>query len=123
MSSTFILALAAAFNLICTGANTNGKMLDMSKKPSQVQTVLRVDLDNKRWCSGDCGSTAAIEEVTDTHIIFYRKDEKNFDDFMFVNRETGDYMQRYRSWLFDHVNLTQGACEKSEFTGFPKRKF
>jgi hypothetical protein len=120
---TGLAAAALAFNLICTGTTTTGELMDFDKPKTPVTVVLRVDLEKNRWCSGDCKSTAAIKELRETSIIFRMGEDDNGDDFFYVNRETGELLDRTRSFALKWITLTQGQCEKAPFTGFPARKF
>lgn len=113
----------AAFNLICTGTFTSGKILEIGQPESAVKLVLRIDLDSNRWCFGDCRSTAVIKQVADTSIIFRMAKDDDGDDLFSVNRETGDFIDRTRNFAINWITMTRGNCEKAPFTGFPVRKF
>lgn len=118
-----VISTVAAFNLICTGTISSGKLFDFTTPSTEVSLVLRVNLDAKRWCSGDCYKTAPIYETTATNIVFTHSEDKNGDKIFAVNRENGEFTDRTRSWLINWVSLTQGKCERSKFTGFPSQKF
>ena len=123
MTGAAALLAAATFNLVCTGATTNGPMFDINAKGSPVRTVIRVDLDSGRWCSGDCATTSEINEIQETSIIFRAKEDERGDDFFAVNRESGKFIDRTRSFSINWSTLTIGTCEKAPFTGFPARRF
>jgi hypothetical protein len=124
MTSAIALAAIAAFNLVCTGTHTSGVILGQKTPDKPMQTVVRVDLDAKRWCSGDCESTSAISDVTATAIIFNHREDKYGDETFIVNRETGKFTDRTRIWWpAERIDLTQGTCVKADFSGFPNRKF
>lgn len=116
-------AAVAAFNLVCTGTFTSGKILEIDQSESAVKLVLRIDLGSNRWCSADCKSTAVIKEVLDTSIIFRMSKDDDGDDFFSVSRETGDFIDRTRNFAINWITMTRGNCEKAPFTGFPVRKF
>ncbi|WP_411341377.1 hypothetical protein V6U71_05925 [Sphingopyxis sp. J-6] len=118
-----MLAAIAAFNLICSGTSTAGAILDLDKPRSAVQLVLRIDLEKNRWCSGDCSTTSEIQDVRETKIIFRMSEDDQGDDLFYVDRETGDFLDRKRSFAINWIILAQGNCEKAAFTGFPARKF
>jgi hypothetical protein len=124
MTSAIVLTAIAAFNLVCTGTHTSGVILGQKTRDTPMQTVVRVDLDAKRWCSGDCENTSAIIEVTAIAIIFNQREDKYGDEAFFVNRETGKFTDRTRIWWpAEQVDLTRGTCVKADFSGFPTRKF
>lgn len=114
---------AAMFNLICTGSVVSGPILDLHKKESPVSIILRVDLAKGRWCSGDCETTAKIIDITENTIVFRMSEDDKRDDVFFVNRESGSFFDRTRSFELNWMQLAQGSCEKAEFTGMPVRKF
>lgn len=127
MTATTI-AVAAAFNLICTGTTTFGKLdLRPPDRTAQFSEVFRVDLNQKRWCYRECSSTSPIVEITPTQIVFEREDRGEYNDTVtFVNRESGAFASRVRSGIIGSdvfVTLTQGTCTRAKFTGFPSLKF
>lgn len=123
MSIGLAITTAAAFNLVCTGTRTDSKIFDPNADKNQVVVVLRVDLDTKRWCAGDCVSTSAIHEVRDNAIIFKNDESASGDDVFIVNRESGEFIDRKRVWAIKWATLVQGSCAKETFTGFPAQKF
>jgi hypothetical protein len=118
----------AAFNLVCTGTGVTGLFQPGSvqiqqKKEEPFTAILRVDLDSKRWCSGECETTQPIFSVEPTRIIFRKDSDSDLqaDTITFANRESGYYFDRNRVGQFLSMNI--GSCEKAPFSGFPERKF
>jgi hypothetical protein len=126
VSATATLAVAAAFNLVCTGTLISGELRTMwskDRKTEPFSTVLRVDLSLHRWCEGDCKSTSPIQRASDTEILFQleEKPDIGFDHVKLVNRETGAFIDRMRAGGF--VMMSTATCEKAAFTGFPQKRF
>jgi len=116
---------ATHFDLICRGKSSFGslsKLLD-PRTTSEFTAHYRVDLAGKKWCMGDCISTSDLAEVSERLIVFHRHEDKDGDEFAFVNRESGHYTYRLRSWLLDMVTLNDGSCTPAPFSGMPTRKF
>lgn len=116
---------ASRFDLICTGNSASGKLsraFDV-KTTGRFTDRYRVDLTAKKWCMGECTSTSDLYEVTERIIVFHRQEDKDGDEFAFVNRESGHYVHRFRSYLLDVANLNDGTCEPAAFSGMPIRKF
>ena len=113
------LQIGAAFNLVCVGTQT-----DYTSSESPMRLVLRIDLDQRRFCFDDCESTLAIASVSDTEIIL--QDEPMQGPWRArilrrVNRESGAY---YASVGTDQIYIRgHGTCETAPFTGFPARRF
>lgn len=113
----FVLALqaAAAFNVVCTGTLT----LNGMERPDE--TVLRVDLESRRFCFADCGRVEPIERVTDAEIVFQDvslpatggRVLRRFD------RATGDYLLSSVAGAVDIQ--VRGRCVEAPFTGFRRR--
>ena len=113
------------FDLICRGTSSFGSLSKLfdPRTASEFAAHYRVDLAGKKWCIGDCTSTSDLAEVSERLIVFHRHEDKDGDEFAFVNRETGHYTYRLRSWLLDMVTLHDGSCAPAPFSGMPTRKF
>lgn len=123
-----VVAATAAFNLVCSGTFVVGSMNDIvTQKKTPTEVVYRIDLNEGRFCTGNCANTSPIYRVTDTQIIFEASEDKDAgsDTLEMVNRESGQYLNRLRflDLTTPTIIMTQGVCEKAPFTGFPVRKF
>jgi len=120
------LAAAATFNLVCSGtATTTGSLSSPSSKP--WSQTFRIDLDQKRWCDGDCRDTGPIADVSATKLILENKDTNSpggrITSFTAIDRETGAYQSSLIIKLIHSrpsVDEWKGACTLAPFTGFPK---
>jgi hypothetical protein len=121
------LQVTAAFNLVCTGTSHFHDLTSanwLSSPGQQFTTVIRVDLERRRWCAGACPTTHRLENVTDTTITLqYVRDPTADAPFIVssLNRETGRYFHSMRlgkTWA-----LRNARCEVAPFGGFPERRF
>jgi len=120
-----VLAVAAAFNLVCSGTTYIGAGMDALKKENQsaYAATFRIDLDAERWCAGDCKTTEHIYAIGLTKIMLkLERDEKiPSESFISLNREDGSVLDR--SKVADFMIMHIGKCERAPFSGFPIRKF
>lgn len=123
MTLTLVMAIAATFNLVCTGNETTGRMSSnrATDEKTSFTEVYRVDLLNNRWCSDVCRDTKAIKLVDDTHINLQSGSYAGVESFLTISRETGDYFYMFRT--NSAFRTRSGSCERAPFTGFPERKF
>lgn len=117
------IAVAMAFNLICTGeASLSKGAFTPRENVTQVTKTYRVDLERERWCEDACVETRPIYQVGDGAIVLSaRETEPGDDQITMINRESGEWLDRVRA--VGLVAMTTGKCEKASFTGFPARKF
>lgn len=125
MTAATFIAMAATFNLICSGESvtTRGTGSSAETEFSEFETTYRVDLTERRWCRDKCERTFAFAAITPTELIFDDMDipsEKAYNHVT-VNRESGSYSV-VAGWIFGTVMKT-GYCTKAPFEGFPSRKF
>lgn len=121
--SAVAIAVAAAFNLLCTGDERTAEFQNgsiVTKSRTKYTSAYRIDLDKRRWCAGDCTQTAAIIEISDSSISLVNTKEP-FETLLNLNRETGEMIYRLR--IGDVVTLRMGQCERAPFSGFPTPKF
>lgn len=118
-----VTAVATAFNLSCTGEYKRTDVLG-AQPPKEFSHNLRIDLDAKKWCEGECKRQWDIKAVEPTIITFEDKTEETSAGVSTtkwtINRETANYSYVYTSR--DRLMVTvikSGKCEKSDFTGFP----
>jgi hypothetical protein len=101
MTITLAVALASTFNLICSGtAWHSSELLGPKVNERQFKYVYHVDLTAGRYCVGACTTTAAINKITDTMIIFDMQERSELDDtLIYVDRESGKYWDRQRRFI------------------------
>lgn len=111
-----------AFDLQCKGMQnrwTGGNADAWSDR-------LRVDLDAKRWCRGECMSPAPIEEITPDR--FRMLDSRGAalprDAEMVISRTDGSMIERVKlgsagTW----TTIVEAFCTRDRFTGFQPTKF
>lgn len=112
------LQIAVAFNLSCSGTNRIwGGSLPATQTP--WSTVLRISLEDMRWCSAECRETEPIVSVSPTQIVLISDPE--IQTRFSINRESG--LLAYYMRGADLGFLISATCERSDFTGFPARRF
>lgn len=134
-SMLLIVATASAFNLTCEGVETiaqweAGKFSSKTLSERPFSTELRVDMQSKKWCAGECSITRDISSFDERRIVFeFEEDKKHegsqLDLLSYVQRESGDYTMRRRVWVGTDllITLREGNCVPAAFGGHPKRKF
>lgn len=118
------VSASAAFNLICSGTMMTGTGSGFStkvEKNEEFTRIYRVDLDDKRWCVGDCAVTHELKSVEPTFIMF--EDDKTIEGHVEsgVSRENGGFARKITGGLF--FTIMTGECKRAPFTGFPAIKF
>lgn len=87
--------------------------------------TLRVDLDRRLWCQGDCKLLRPIADVQPSLIVFSRESETEKalrqSNSMLVSREDGRLLA-----LVDRggraITNIDARCEAAPFSGFPEVK-
>lgn len=120
MTATALMAVAATFNLVCTGTHVQTKNGSVVPE-TQFSHAYRVDLDSGRYCLAACKQTHPIFQVTDTQLLFTRIERDAILIEVRVSRESGFYSAITNSP--SSSGWSQGTCTKEPFTGFPARKF
>ena len=130
MAALLTAAVAAAFNLVCSGTYVSfdsAKLFEPGAEKTPFDVTLRLDLKIERWCEGVCKETKPIALVG-SRLIFLESggvdadgQEDYSDSFTTINRETAEYSQRVR--FRGKGLLWTGKCESKPFTGFPALKF
>ena len=108
--------LLAAFNLVCSGTQTEGPP-EGPRTGRAFEQTYRVDLTARRWCSGECDESVDIERITDRELVLSRSKNEHTK----LNRESGN-LEVVRL-TGDHAVMRFGQCKRRPFTGLPKRKF
>ena len=82
----------------------------------------RFDLQQKKWCMGECHSVWFIDELGDSVIkmTITTKDDSDLWQ-IFVNRYTSQFWTVHRG----HGSKPEdwGQCKVEAFSGFPQKKF
>lgn len=124
MTAAAMMAMAATFNLVCSGDGMTvaGQAPNAKTTMSEFHTVYRIDLATRRYCVDKCESTETFDAITQTELVFKYVDEsKAFSSYIKVNRESGSYLSTITMGQF--ANMKTGKCVPAPFTGFPTRKF
>ncbi|CAN5369885.1 hypothetical protein BH10PSE14_BH10PSE14_04550 [soil metagenome] len=126
MSMFWSVLAVATFNLVCAQTTITDSFSGKSKETRN--TIYRLDLDRKIYCSEDCKATFPIAKVDPTKL--WLRDEKvdspseHVLDYLLIDRETGQLSGAYtHSNPRDRMSIMiidyQGQCERADFTGFP----
>lgn len=114
------LAVATSFNLVCVGvATAEGDGKPAGKE--SFETTLRLDLRSQRFCQDECDRTLPIVRVGETEIVLQEHNIGRMKIVHRAHRETGEYHHTIR---FGPVFVSRsGSCRRTQFSGFPARKF
>jgi hypothetical protein len=116
-------AVAATFNLICSGTSETRTVDGTSTESYRYE--YRFDLTQNKWCDGECRETRNILRVSPTRIVLTDQDietsERRDMSFEQINRETGEHYSSsiYRNGISRMLRESRGHCEPAPFTGFP----
>lgn len=124
MTVAAIMAVAATFNLVCSGSGFSvvGSGPNAKTTDDNFTMTYRVDLDGRRYCFEKCESTSRLEAVTDTEIVFKSVNgSETLSSYVEVNRESGAYLSTIKMGSVSSMRI--GKCVVAPFTGFPSRKF
>ena len=113
------LQAALAFNLACTGTELAGP-LGLSRPdqvPASFAITYRVDLDLRRWCSGECERTEELGDVLFTHILLRDRTSPSGRHVIDFDPATGRLTDTLTDG--DRQVLRQGTCTREAFSGFP----
>jgi hypothetical protein len=118
MSAGLALGLAAAFNLVCSvDESTFAKSDETSKRDVTVR--LRVDLDKRLWCDGECAVVRRIYSVVDQSIIFAFAEDDAVPALLSVAATRDPWIYSSTSRTADHMVVGLGTCDQTPFSGFP----
>jgi nitrate reductase NapAB chaperone NapD len=124
MSAAALMAMAATFNLVCSGSGLTVIGAEPNTKTTEkdFNLVYRIDLDSRRYCIDKCESTSKLEAVTSTELVFkFVNESETFSSYVKVNRESGAYLSTFK--MGQVTSMQFGKCVPAPFTGFPTRKF
>jgi hypothetical protein len=120
MSTTVTaVAMAAAFNLTCSGmaqfSDTDGNI----SRRAYTETY-RVDPPHHLWCQGECQSPNPLKAISDAVIVFY--DFRDGDDVAreTVDRKSGAHSVSARKIGSKMRFSREGRCTVQPFSGFPE---
>lgn len=106
------------FDLACTETLAKGR-------PSTPQYRFRIDLDQNRWCEGDCAAPREISAVTaDRYTLVdseFRGQRLQTTSLSYIDRVTGEHWETMiaRGGL-SQITERQGQCERAPFSGMPQ---
>jgi hypothetical protein len=113
---------SGAFDLQCKGVQNRWT----GGNPDAWSERLRLDVDGKRWCRGDCLSPAPITEVTTDHfrMVDSRGSAPPHGAEIVISRTDGSITERVRmgpdgEWS----KIIEGFCTRERFGGFQPTKF
>jgi hypothetical protein len=101
------------------------QILGPKKDEHNFTRTYSVDLESGKYCTDWCDRTEVLAKVTDGFIFFEINEDRAGDKIVYVNRESGDYVDRSRLFLPKGiwVDMASGKCRRMPFTGFHERKF
>ena len=112
------LQATLAFNLACTGTERAGP-LGLSvpdRAPISFSITYRIDMDLRRWCSGECARTEAIGSVVFGHILLRDQRAASGRHVIDFDPVTGRLTDTLTDG--DRQVLRHGTCTREPFTGF-----
>jgi hypothetical protein len=112
-----ITTVVTAFNLICTGTATTGKvqgvqLLDQQAGP--FSSIYRVDLSEKKWCVGACVANSPIKLATDQKLVL---EQVTDGDALITAIDLASGMIIHKETKGISVRIEIGSCKRAEFTG------
>lgn len=123
----FLLAFATPataadqFDLVCSGTEENTSALQNRHTVEPWEAVIRIDLENGRYCMAACQGTTEIYEVSDTRIEFAEPHERDFrrgSSAFYVRRTTGELVW-YNFPGSGVARQIEAQCAPGPFSGFP----
>jgi hypothetical protein len=123
----YAVAVAAAFNLVCTGTTT--KTDYYGSKSESYSAIYRVDTAARLWCLDDGNACKSPEPLADLNAVSIKfidvttdKPDQYFRYVDQVNRETGAHQSLTVSGRNAQIRTVkqEGHCEPTTFSGFPK---
>jgi hypothetical protein len=113
------LQASLAFNLACTVTERAGPLgLSVPDGPPVTFAITyRVDLDRRRWCSGDCARTEALGSVIFGRILLLDERGPRGRHVIEFDPATGRLSDALTD--SDRQVLRNGTCTRTDFTGFP----
>lgn len=115
------LQMIAAFNLACSGTMRSGPIgLALPEEEGEPFTIVyRIDLDGRRWCSGECDTVEPLASLAGGEIVLRDRHDPAGSSVVRFLPGTG----RFTDTLIvgNTATLRSGTCEPAAFTGFPIR--
>lgn len=102
-------ATSSAFDLVCQGKNGQ-------------QLHFRFDLQQKKWCFGECHSVWVIDNLDEGMIklSIHSEDESDYWSIN-INRYTSHFSAVHQG--YGPQPADSGQCTVESFSGFPQKKF
>lgn len=121
-----IVAMASAFNLLCSGTMYTRDPADSYSGPTMqdISETYRLDLAKRRRCIDKCSTTLPIVRIDPTRIVLQdlTVPADGIQSYnVEINRETGTMVSTLK--LAGMEVRTVQHCEPQPFTGFPPLKF
>lgn len=116
--SCWIMALGA-----CEGHVAAQPTLDLLCSTQHEQPIrFRFDLQQKKWCVGECQSVWFIDELGDSTIKFTMSTKDDSDLWSItIDRYTSKFWAVRRGYGSEPQDW--GQCRVEPFSGFPQKKF
>ena len=109
-----------AFDLWCDGTETKTSKAGLQE--IHFTRLYRINLENGRYCDGDCATTQVLAKVDQYRITFYDSyGPTGFGSERSINRENGEFVEM--AVRPDGTNGVLAKCERRPFSGFPQRQF
>lgn len=111
---------STAFNLWCEGTET--KMSKAGLQEIRYTRLYRINLENGRYCDGDCATTQVLSKVDPYRITFYEGyGPTGYGSEKSINRENGELVEM--AIRADGTSGVLAKCERRPFSGFPQQQF
>lgn len=108
-----IQALSPQFDLACTNTATGEAYR------------IRIDLENNRWCEGDCPQGRPLAAVDADRYTLFDYDNRGArlrtTGLSFVNRQTGEHYESMISiGVLSQTQRRNGQCAREPYSGMPE---
>ena len=117
-----MLAAATAFNLTCTVTSGSTMGAPPKKLEHPEAWSFRVNLEEGRYCDGDCRATERIAKITSKTLYLRMIEGESLKETLQIDRESGDLLH-VSEFAGKVVSNWTGTCKVSAFTGLPRRKY
>ena len=122
-----LLALAALammqpsdrqFDLVCSQTAFSGR-------PSTPEYRFRIDLDQNRWCEGDCARPRPIASVTADRYTLVDMENRTgrlrTSNHSHIDRVTGEHWEQNMAvGGLTQIDSRKGMCERAPYSGMPE---
>lgn len=117
-----MLAAAMAFDLTCSV--TSGSIMGAPPKKLEhpEKWSFRVNLEEGRYCDGDCRATQPIGKITPTTLYLRMIEGESLKETLQIDRASGALLH-VSEFAGKVVSNQTGTCKVTPFTGLPRRKY